>query len=122
MSVKKYSDYIALHEQKTKTIGFRAITEDVHVLDNEGETHVQVKGAKSVDELDDAIGNRLKKHHGFTDQEVKDHYHDAYYSEAPFHHEEPEPDDKVDEVRTKTKHVNDIARRVADMKNEDYDD
>lgn len=27
MSVKKYSDYIALHEQKTKTIGLRSIVE-----------------------------------------------------------------------------------------------
>ena len=27
MSIKKYSDYIALHEQKSKTIGFRAISE-----------------------------------------------------------------------------------------------
>ena len=26
MSIKKYSDYIALHEQKTKTIGLRSNT------------------------------------------------------------------------------------------------
>jgi hypothetical protein len=27
MSIEKYSDYIALHEQKSKTIGFRSISE-----------------------------------------------------------------------------------------------
>ena len=89
---------------------------EVHVLDDEGETHVHVKDAKNVKELDDAVAHHLKKHHGFSHQDVEDHYHDGYYSEAPYHHEKPEKGSKPTETRTKEEHAKSVAERVAQMK------
>ena len=89
---------------------------EVHVLDDEGETHVHVKDAKNVRELDRAVAHHLKKHHGFSHQDVEDHYHDGYYSEAPFHHEKPEKGSKPTETRTKEEHAKSVAERVAQMK------
>jgi len=87
--------------------------EGVHVLDDEGEKHVHVKDAKSVEELDDAVAAHLKKHHGFSHKEVENHYHDGYYSNVPYHHEEPEKGSKPEEVRTKAEHAKSISDRVA---------
>lgn len=88
MSIKKYSDYIALHEQKTRTIGLRSIEEALSVsikhrdeagadVDPTADKHYTFKvGAKKgkimfrgVDEMDNrqdaenATGAALKKHH-----------------------------------------------------------
>lgn len=89
---------------------------EVHVLDDEGETHVHVKDAKNVRELDRAVAHHLIKHHGFSHQDVEDHYHDGYYSEAPYHHEKPEKGSKPTETRTKEEHAKSVAERVAQMK------
>lgn len=126
MSITKYSQFISLHEQKTKTIGLRSILknpkslrEDVHVLDNEGETHVKVTGAKSVRELDKGIKHHLKTHHGFSHDDVEDYYDDAYHDSTPYHHHKPGKGSTPQETRTKEEHVKDIAGRVAQLKKDD---
>lgn len=97
----------------------KSLREEVHVLDNEGETHVKVTGAKSVRELDKGIEHHLKTHHGFSHEDVENYYDEAYHDSTPFHHQKPDKGSTPQETRTKEEHIKDIAGRVAQLKKDD---
>ena len=109
MSVKKYSDYIALHEQKTRTIGFRAIEEAKDEV--YGPDYDAGRVSKKFDAALDHIKSQKYKvnHDGGGDEDTVDHekpdvtLHYAYGDDEPssytLHHNGAAAKDKVLKIK-----------------------
>jgi hypothetical protein len=111
MSIKKYSDYIALHEQKTKTIGLRPV--EINEAEDRlyGQDYESTRPSKKFnDALDHIEKSKYKVNHdGGGDEDTKDHekpdvtLHYAYGDDIPHsytvHHDGAAAKDKVLHIR-----------------------
>jgi hypothetical protein len=102
---------------------------DMHVLDNEGETHVHITGLpshlegasheKKEKHLDTAIKNELKQKHGFSNKDANYWYHDVHRENIDPDLHAPVPEHMMDQKpvkRTLQQHVTNVAKRIAKMK------
>jgi len=96
MSIEKYSQFISLHEQKTKTIGLRseAVQNDkgLHINTEEGEKTIHITdlphSEDGVESLEKKIGEHLyKKHpkHYDSVEDATDQYQSAHTEQAGHH-------------------------------------
>ena len=89
----------------------------VHVLDDEGETHVHIKDAKIVKEVDDAVVQHLVTKHKMLPEKARKTYREVS-SDTPFHHDKPEKGHSVDVVRSKAEHAKQVGNYVHSMVSE----
>ncbi len=89
----------------------------VHVLDDEGETHVHIKDAKNVKEVDDAVVQHLVTKHKMSPEKARKTYREVS-SDTPFHHDKPEKGHSVDVVRSKAEHAKQVGDYVHSMVSE----
>ena len=129
---KSVSEHAAQVKQESDAIktayaargGVKPVTESiivegqgVHVLDDEGETHVHIKDAKNVKEVDDAVVQHLVTKHKMSPEKARKTYREVS-SDTPFHHDKPEKGHSVDVVRSKAEHAKQVGDYVHSMVSE----
>lgn len=118
---KEKADADAIKNAYAARGGVQPVTESiilegrgVHVLDNEGETHVHIKDAKNVKDVDDAVVQHLVTKHKMSPEQARKTYREVS-RDTPFHHDKPEEGHSVDVVRSKAAHAKQVGDYVHSM-------